>query len=85
MSYAKHERGKYVRLEMHYQILVDLGHGKINAAQAGHVYDLISRVETAGTTMNMELAENEYYIRAVASWVEARRINRERFAKSKSL
>ena len=70
---------------MHYHVLIDLAHGKINAKQAGHVYDLISHVETAGTTNNEELAKNDYYIQAVASWVEARRINRERFAKSKSL
>ncbi len=85
MSYSKFERGKYIRLKMHHLILLDLGGGKINAEQAGDSYDLISEVETAGTTHCQELARNEYYIKAVEAWVEYKEVRRQRFAKSKSM
>lgn len=85
MSYSKRERGEYIRLKMHEYILLDLAHERITAIQAGEVYDLISFVETAGTTHNVVLAENKHYQKAVSAWVEAREINRQRFMKSKSL
>ena len=66
-------------------ILVDGGLGKLTTEQWGRGYDLISEIETAGTTHCRELAKNKYYIKAVESWVEAKKIQRERFAKSKSM
>ena len=85
MSYSKFERGKYIRLKIHYFILVGLGNGKINADQAGDVYDLMSEIETAGTTHCRELAENEYYKKAVEEWVKAKEAHRQRIIESKSL
>lgn len=85
MSYSKYERGKYIRLKMHYLILVDLGSGKINAEQAGDVYDLMSEIETAGTTHCRELAGNEYYKKAVEEWTRAQELHRQRLIQSKSL
>ncbi len=85
MSYTKRERGQYIKLKIHDSILFDLAHGIINAEKAGHVYNLISHVETAGTTHNEELAKNKYYQEAVAEWVKARKIQRQRFMESKSL
>lgn len=85
MSYSKFERGKYIRLKMHHLILLDLGGEKINAEQAGDSYDLISEVETAGTTHCQELARNEHYKKAVAEWAKAKQAQRQRFAKSKSM
>ena len=85
MSYSKRERSQYIKFKIYDAVLLDLAHGRINAEQAGHVYDLISYIETAGTTHNEELAQNEYYKTAVTAWVEAKKINRERFIKSKSL
>jgi len=85
VSYSKRERGQYIRLKMYYYLLIDLGSGKINAEQAGDVYDLISEIETAGTTHSKELAENEYYKRAVADWVKAKEAHRKRIIESKSL
>jgi hypothetical protein len=85
MSYSKFERGKYIRLKMHHLILLDLGGGKINARQAGDSYDLISEVETDGTTHCQELAQNEHYKKAVAEWVKAREAQRQRFTESKSM
>lgn len=70
---------------MHHQILLDLGGGKINAEEAGDVYDLMSGIETAGTTHDPVLAKNEYYISAVAAWVDAKRIHRQRIIESKSM
>lgn len=84
MSYSQFERGKYIRLKMHHLILLDLGEGKINAEQAGDAYDLISEIETAGTTHSRELAQNEYYRKATSAWVEAKRIDRQRFIESKT-
>ena len=66
-------------------ILIDGGSGKINAEEWGRVYDLISEVETAGTTHCMELAENKYYKKAVEKWVKAKQAQRQRFVESKSM
>jgi hypothetical protein len=85
MSYTKFERGKYIRLKMHHLILLDLGEGKISAEQAGNSYDLMSGVETAGTTHCQELARNEHYKKAVAEWVRAKQAQRQRFIESKSM
>ena len=85
MSYSKYERGKYIRLKMHYLIIIDLGKEKINAKQAGDSYDLMSGIETDGTTHIIELAKNEYYIEAVMAWVNAKKIQRQRLIESKSM
>ncbi len=84
MSYSKFERGKYIREKMMYAILLDSGLGKITTEQWGRVYDLISEVETAGTTHCMELAKNKYYIKAIAEWVKYKKARRQQFAKSKT-
>ena len=85
MSYSKYERGNYIRLKMHYFILVDLGKEKINAEQAGDIADLMDGLETAGTTHCSELASNKYYKKAVAEWVKYKEARRQIFAKSKSM
>lgn len=85
MSYSKRERGQFIRLRMHYYILIDLGKGKINAIEAMIPYDLISFMSVAGTTYSKALANNEYYKRAVSDWVNCCRIKRERLLKSRSL
>ena len=66
-------------------LFLDGGAGKITAEQFGITWDLIDEMETAGTTHNRDLAENEYYKKAVASWVEAKKIQRQRIAESKSI
>ena len=85
MSYSKYERGKYIRLKMIHLLLLDGGAGKITVEQFGTTWDLIDEMETAGTTHSPELAQNEYYKKAVAAWVEAKKIQRQRFTESKSL
>ncbi len=69
---------------MHHFILLDLGSEKINAIRAGEIFDLMSGVETAGTTHSIELATNKYYKEAVSAWVEAKQAQRQRFIDSKS-
>lgn len=85
MSYSKRERGVYIRMRMHYYILIDLGKEVINWMQAGYAYDLISRMTVAGTTHDLELAANEYYQKAVADWINAHEIKRQRIIKGRQL
>lgn len=72
MSLSQYERGNFIRLKIHGYILDALGHGEINADGAGDVYDLISFVETSGSTHNSELAEHPFYKKAVEAWREVR-------------
>ena len=85
MSYSQHERGKYIRLKMVHLLLLDGGAGKISTEQFGTTWDLMDEMETAGTTYSRELAQDEYYKKAVSAWVEAKRIDRQRFTESKSI
>lgn len=85
MSYSKFERGKYICLKMHHLILLDLGEGKINSEQAGDAYDLMDKIETDGTTHSQELAQDDYYKKAVQAWVSAKQAERKRFMESKSM
>ena len=85
MSYSKYERGKHIRLKIHHLILLDLGSGKITAEQAGDAYDLMDGIVIDGTTHSQELAQNEYYKKAVQAWVSAKQAQRQRFTESKSL
>jgi hypothetical protein len=81
MSYSKFERGKYIRLKMIHLLLLDL----LPAEQFGITWDLIDEIETNGTTHCQELAQNEYYKKAVAEWVKAKQAQRQRFTESKSM
>ena len=85
MSYSQYERGKYIRLNMIHQLLLDGGAGKINAEQFGTTWDLLDEMETAGTTHSPDLAQDEYYKKAVRAWVDAKKIQRQRITESKSL
>ena len=81
MSYSQYERGKYIRLKMIHLLLLDL----LPAEQFRITWDLIDEMETAGTTHNQDLVQDEYYKKAVAAWVEAKKIQRRRIVDSKSL
>ena len=81
MSYSQYERGKYIRLKMIHLLLLDL----VSSEEFGTVWDLMDGLETAGTTHCQELAENKYYKKAVAEWVKAIEVQRQAFAKSKSM
>ena len=84
ISDSQFERGKYIRLNMIHQLLLDGGAGKITAEQFGITWDLMDEMDTAGTTHSPELAQDEYYKTAVAAWVEAKKIQRQRFTESKT-
>ena len=61
-------------------LLLDL----VTTEQFGVVWDLIDKMDTAGTTHCLDLANNEYYKKAVAEWVKAKQAQRQRFIDSKS-
>ncbi len=81
MSYSQYERGKYIRLKMLHLILKDL----VSTERFAITWNLMDEMETNGTTHSQALAQDEYYKKAVSAWVEARQINRQRIAESKSL
>ena len=81
MSYSQYERGKYIRLKMIHLLLLDL----LPTEQFGITWDLMDEIETDGTTHDIKLARNEYYIKAVEAWVKAKQAQRQRFMESKSL
>jgi len=82
MSYSQYERGKYIRLKMIHLLLLDL----LPTEQFGITWDLMDEMnKTDGTTHSQELAQNEYYKKAVAEWVKAKQVQRQRFTESKSL
>ena len=68
-------------MKMIHLLLLDL----VPAGEFGIVWDLMDHLGAAGTTHCRKLAENEYYIKAVDAWTEAKEIQRQRFMKSKSL
>lgn len=70
---------------MHHLILLALGGEKINAEQSGDSYDLMSGIETDGTTHCGDLAKNEYYSKAVVAWVVAKKAHRQRIIDSKAM
>lgn len=72
MSLTQYERGKFIRSKMHHYILMALGKGEINAGRAGDIFDLISFVETSGSTHNPELANEPMYKQAVKDWQKVR-------------
>ena len=72
MSFAQHERGKFIRSKMHHLILLALGKEEIDSAEAGRLFDLISEVETSGSTHNSELVREPFYLQAVKDWQKVR-------------
>ena len=81
MSYSQYERGKYIRLNMIHNLLLD----QVSTERFGITWDLMDEMETAGTTHSPELAQNEYYKKAVAAWVDAKKADRQRIIDSKSI
>lgn len=81
MSHSQFERGKYIRLKMIHLLLLDL----VGAEEFGIIWNLMDNIETAGTTHCQELAKNKYYIKAVKAWADAKKVQRQRFIKSKSM
>ena len=72
-------------MDMIHNLLLDGGAGKINAERFGITWDLMDEMETAGTTHSPDLAQDEYYKKAVSSWIMAKKAHRQRIAESKSL
>lgn len=72
MSFSQYERGQFIRSKMQLYILLALGEEEISAEEAGRLFDLISEVETSGSTHNSELVREPIYLRAVENWKEVR-------------
>ncbi len=53
---------------MNHFILMALGREEIGAMEAGKIFDLISDVETAGTTHSQALIKEPFYLQAVKDW-----------------
>ncbi len=53
---------------MNHLILMALGREEIDAIEAGRIFDLISDVETAGTTRSLEVVKEPFYLQAVQDW-----------------
>ena len=72
MSFSQYERGKFIRSRMMHNILMAGGKGEIDAEEFGRLYDLISEIETSGSTHNSELAKEPFYLQAVKDWQKVR-------------
>ncbi len=76
MSYSKYERGRFIKSRMNHFILMALGREEIDSIEASRIFDLMSKVETAGTTHSQELIKEPFYLQAIKDWkaVPERRI-----------
>lgn len=72
MSFSQYERGKFIKSRMNHYILMALLKREINAEEAGRLFDLISEVETSGSTHNSELVREPFYLQAVKDWQKVR-------------
>ena len=72
MSFTQHERGKFICSKIQHYILMALGREEIDAEEAGRIFDLLSEVETSGSTHNSELVKEPFYIQAVKDWQKVR-------------
>ena len=52
---------------MHYALMAG-ARGEINTFEFGRIFDLISDVETAGTTHSLELVKEPFYLQAIEDW-----------------
>ncbi len=68
MSYSKYERGRFIKSRMMHYALMAGARGEIDTFEFGRIFDLISEVETAGTTHSLELVKEPFYIQAVNDW-----------------
>ena len=71
MSYSQFERGRFIKSRMNHFILVALSREEIDAIEASRIFDLISMVETAGTTHDKNLVAEPFYLQAVKNWQKA--------------
>jgi len=79
MSFAQHERGKFICSKIQYYILMALGREEIDAEEAGRIFDLLSEVETSGSTHNSELVREPFYLQAVKDWQKVRERRRKKY------
>ena len=68
MSYSSYKRGRFIKSRINHFILIALGREEIDSAEAGRIFDLISDIETAGTTHSLELIKEPFYLQAIKDW-----------------
>ena len=68
MSYSNYKRGRFIKSRMMHYALMAGARGEIDSFEFGRIYDLISDVETAGTTHSRELIKESFYLQAVQDW-----------------
>lgn len=68
MSYSQYPRGRFIKSRMMHSILMAGAKGEIDTFEFGRIFDLISDVETAGTTHSQDLVKEPFYLQAVNDW-----------------
>lgn len=68
MSYSNYKRGRFIKSRMMHYALMAGARGEIDSFEFGRIFDLISDVETAGTTHSLELVKEPFYLQAVKDW-----------------
>ena len=74
MRRSDFKRGEFILSRMQYYLLIDLGRGEINTEQAGYVFDLMvwakknRQLSSSGVTTDIDLARNNYYLRALEDY-----------------
>ena len=74
MSQSQYKRGQFIKSRMMHYNLMACG----TTEEFGRIYDLISFVETSGSTHNEELAKEPFYLQALKDWqkVKERRVKK---------
>lgn len=74
MRRSDYKRGEFILSRMQHYLLMDLGRRIINTEQAGYVFDLMvwakkdKKLFSSGVTTDMDLAQNDYYLRALEDY-----------------
>jgi len=68
MSYSNYKRGQFIKSRMNHFLLIALGREEIDSIEASRIFDLISDIETAGTTHSRDLVKEPFYLQAVRDW-----------------
>ena len=75
MSQSQYERGQFIKSKMMHYNLMACG----KTEEFGRIFDLISFVETSGSTHNDELATEPFYIQAVKDWGKVKERRRMKY------
>lgn len=80
---SQYKRGEFICSRINYYLLLDLGKGVINSDQSAYVFNLMvwatkeKKLFSNGVTTDEDLAQNEYYLKAVDDYRNYLMIKRE--------